>query len=176
MKLLKFEGYQVVIEPEILSLKPFKKIWERDNSVDKNKAKDDISFIYFFADPRSDYSIHIDEKLRIEEIKKGIGFSSKWTPDKTILEAIELYKTFKPLAALLLDDVKIGINKLRSFITNTDLEDEDAKIVDKYTGALLKMLDLTKKVKEIESEINTEMVANSKMRGKGEKTIFEDGL
>lgn len=176
MKLLKFEAYNVVIEPELLSLKPFKKIWDRDKSEDKNKAIEDISYIYFFADPRSDYSIHIDDKLRTEEIKKGIGLNNKWTPDKVILEAIELYKTFKPLASLLLDDVKIGINKLRMFITNTELLDEDAKIVDKYTGALLKMLDLTKKVKEIEAEINTEMITNSRMRGKGEKTIYEDGL
>ena len=37
MKLFKYEGYKIVIEPEILTLKPFKKIWERDKSANKNK-------------------------------------------------------------------------------------------------------------------------------------------
>ena len=38
MKLLKYEGYKIVIEPEILTLKPFKKIWERDKSANKNNV------------------------------------------------------------------------------------------------------------------------------------------
>ena len=38
MKLLKYEGYKIVIEPEILTLKPFKKIWERDKSINTQKG------------------------------------------------------------------------------------------------------------------------------------------
>ena len=36
MKLFKYESYQVTIEPEALTLKPFKVIWDRDKS--KHKA------------------------------------------------------------------------------------------------------------------------------------------
>lgn len=55
MRLLKFEGYKVTIAPEALALAPFKRLWNRDKTSNKNKAISEISFIYFMADPRSDY-------------------------------------------------------------------------------------------------------------------------
>lgn len=38
MKLFKYEGYNITIEPEALLLKPFKKIWDRDRSKEKKRA------------------------------------------------------------------------------------------------------------------------------------------
>ena len=60
MKLLKFEGYKLVIEPELLTLKPFRKIWTRDKSPNKEKAILELGFIYHFCDPRSDYDYIMD--------------------------------------------------------------------------------------------------------------------
>ena len=71
MKLLKYEGYKVVIEPELLTLKPFKQIWTRDKTVNKDKALAEIAFIYFMTDPRSDYQYLVDDKERMEAIKEG---------------------------------------------------------------------------------------------------------
>ena len=71
MKLLRFEGYKVVIEPEILTLKPFKQIWTRDKSINKDRAISEISYIYFMADPRSDYQYITDENERKQAIKTG---------------------------------------------------------------------------------------------------------
>ena len=38
MKVFKYEGYEVRVAPEALTLKPFKKLWNRDKSKDKEKA------------------------------------------------------------------------------------------------------------------------------------------
>ena len=38
MSLLKMEGYNITIEPELLTLLPFRKIWNRDRSKNKEKA------------------------------------------------------------------------------------------------------------------------------------------
>ena len=38
MKLFKYEGYKVVISEEALALKPFKQIWNRDRTANKDKA------------------------------------------------------------------------------------------------------------------------------------------
>ena len=65
MKLFKYEGYKIVISEEALILKPFKKLWDRDKSNDKGKALMELSFIYFFCDPRSDYQYLVDEEERL---------------------------------------------------------------------------------------------------------------
>ena len=77
MKLFKFEGYRVIIEPETLLLKPFRLIWERDKKETKEKAINELGFIYFFADPRSDYQYIVDEEDRIKAIKEGEGLPYK---------------------------------------------------------------------------------------------------
>ena len=65
MRLIKYEGYNLTIEPELLTLAPFKKIWTRDKSKDKSKALQELGYIYFMYDIRSDYQIYIDEEKRI---------------------------------------------------------------------------------------------------------------
>ena len=57
MRLIKYEGYNLTIEPELLTLAPFKKIWTRDKSKDKSKALQELGYIYFMYDIRSDYQI-----------------------------------------------------------------------------------------------------------------------
>lgn len=64
MKLFKFEGYRVIVEPEALLLQPFKTIWNRDKSKSKDIANSELGYVYFFADPRSDYQYILDEDAR----------------------------------------------------------------------------------------------------------------
>jgi len=45
MKLFKYEGYEVKVAPEALTLKPFKKLWDRDKSKTKEKAFMELSFL-----------------------------------------------------------------------------------------------------------------------------------
>ena len=42
MKLFKYEGYRVIIEPEALLLKPFRVIWDRDKKDTKENIEDKI--------------------------------------------------------------------------------------------------------------------------------------
>ena len=181
MKLLKYEGYKIVIEPEILTLKPFKKIWERDKSANKNKAISEIAFIYFMADPRSDYQYLTDEKERKEAIKEGEGLSNKWEPDKVILEALEFYNSFKPTSALLLEDTRFAVDKLRKLLREIDLEKIDSKgkpiyTLNSITATIKQIPMLVKDLDEAEKALASELKNVGKMRGSGEKTIFEDDL
>ena len=181
MKLLKYEGYKIVIEPEILTLKPFKKIWERDKSANKNKAISEIAFIYFMADPRSDYQYLTDEKERKEAIKEGEGLSNKWEPDKVVLEALEFYNSFKPTSALLLEDTRFAVDKLRKLLREIDLEKIDSKgkpiyTLNSITATIKQIPMLVKDLDEAEKALASELKSVGKMRGSGEKTIFEDDL
>lgn len=176
MKLLKYEGYKVVIEPELLTLKPFKQIWTRDKTVNKDKALAEIAFIYFMTDPRSDYQYLVDDKERMEAIKEGEGLPPKWEPDRIVTEAMDFYKSFKPISALLLEDTRFMVDKYRKRLKAQEFDELEIKDL-KEAGALIKQIpSLVKDLNEAEKALNSEMRESGRMRGQGEKTIFEDDL
>ena len=176
MKLLRYEGYKVVIEPELLVLKPFKQIWTRDRTINKDRALAEIAFIYFMADPRSDYQYLVDDKERMEAIKEGEGLPPKWQPDKIVTEAMNFYMSFKPISALLLEDTRFMVDKYRKRLKAQEFDDLEIKDL-KEVGALIKQIPpLVKDLDEAEKALNSEMKSSGKMRGSGEKTIFEDDL
>ena len=88
MKLFKYEGYKITISEEALLLRPFKAIWKRDKSQNKEKALMELGFIYFFCDIRSDYQYIVDEDARKESIKEGEGLPKNWEPDAAVKEAL----------------------------------------------------------------------------------------
>lgn len=181
MSLLKFEGYKVVIQPELLSIKPFRKIWERDKSEDKNKAIQEISYIYFFCDSKSEYQYLVNEDDRKQAIMEGEGFPQKWSPDKTMEEAMVIYSSFKTAAALLLEDTRVLVDKLRYQLRTIDLDNRDDKgkpiyTLNTVTSTIKQIPELIKNLSDAERLITTNYKESSKMRGEGEKTILEDDL
>jgi hypothetical protein len=181
MKLFKYEGYRVVISEEALMLKPFKKIWDRDKHEDKRDALNELAFIYFYVDPRSDYQYITIPESRMEAIKEGEGLPSDWKPDKDLLAAINFYETFKPMSALLLDDSRKMINKLRDYINDIDFNEKDDKgkpiyTMSSITSTIKQIPELTKTLNEAERLVNQEMLEAAKARGSVELTIFDADL
>ena len=68
MRLLKYEGFKLTFEPELLTIKVFKKLHQRDKTKDKSKFLQELGYIYFFVDPRSDFQIYTDEEERHKKI------------------------------------------------------------------------------------------------------------
>ena len=181
IRLFKYEGYKMVIEPEALLLKPFKQIWQRDRSQNKDKAMMELGFIYFFCDPRSDYQYLTDEEQRKQAIKEGEGLPEKWEPDKVVLDAMEFYNSFKPTSALLLEDTRFAVDKLRKLLREIDLTQTDDKgkpiyTLNTITATIKQVPSLVKDLDDAEKAIAKESMVAGKMRGQGEKTIMEDGL
>ena len=181
IKLFKYEGYKLNISEEALLLKPFKEIWQRDKSKNKDKALQELGYVYFISDPRSDYQYLVDEEERSKAIKEGEGIDSKWEPDKVVLDAITFYKSFKPTSALLLEDTRFAVEKLRKALRDIDLTETDDKGKPKYTlnsiTATIKLVpSLAKDLDEAEKALTSEIRNQGKMRGQGEKTIMEDSL
>jgi uncharacterized protein YoxC len=179
MKLLKYEGYNVTFEPEILTLNVFKKLYQRDRTKDKSKFIQELGFIYFYVDPRSDYQYITDPEDRIKAIVEGQGLSNNWTIDKTLQEAIDYYKTFSPTSALLLEDTRVAVDKLRSMLRNINLEETDDKGRPLYTlntivATIKQVPALVKDLDEAERTIAKEIVQNDKVRGSVEKAMYED--
>ena len=119
-----------------------------------------------------------------EEIIGGYRylFGSDWEIDDKLQDAIDLYNTFKPTSALLLEDTRVAVDKLRKKLRDIDLDAIDENGKDKYTlnvitSTIKQVPLLIKDLDSAEKSITKEMVQSSdKMRGNGEKTIFDDDL
>ena len=74
-----------------------------------------------------------DETERKKAIKEGEGLPEKWEPDKLVLDAMDFYNSFKPTSALLLEDTRYAVDKLRKLLKDINLEDKDDKGKPIYT-------------------------------------------
>ena len=176
MKLFKYEGYRIVISEEALLLKPFKKIWDRDKTKNKEKAYMELGFIYFYCDPRSDYQYLTDEEERLKSIKEGEGIPDKWNPDNIVKEAMNFYNGFKPTSALLLEDTRNMVNGYRAKLREITKDMSNLEIKDiKDIGAIIKQIPaLVKDLDEAERAVSKEIIESNKVRGSQEKSIYED--
>lgn len=176
MRLLTYEGYNITIDPMLLTLKPFKAIWVRDKTEKKDRAIQEISYVYFMEDPRSDYQFIIDRDERDKKIREDSGIKASWNPDGTVKEAMKLYSSFKTTSALLLEDTRAMVdgyrNKLRELTANmSDLEVKEIKDI----GAIIKQIPaLVKDLDEAERTLAKEIAQSDKVRGTAEKAIYED--
>ena len=181
MKLLKYEGYNLTFEPEILALKVFKKLHTRDHSKDKSRFIQELAFIYFYSDPRSDYQYLTDKNERLKAIVEGEGLPDDWKIDKILQDAIDYYSSFKPTSALLLENTRAAVDKLRQLLRNIDLTEVDDKgkpiyTLNTITATIKQIPSLVKDLDEAEKALNSELKTSGRMRGSGEKTLFEDGI
>lgn len=181
LKLFRYEGYKVIISEEAFALKPFRQIWMRDKTVNKDKATMELGFIYFMMDPRSDYQYLTDEEDRKKAIKEGEGLPTKWEPDKIVQEAMSFYNSFKPTPALLLEDTRYAVDKLRKLLRDIDLTQVDDKgkpvyTLNTITATIKQIPSLVKDLDEAEKALASEMRNVGKMRGQGEKSLMDDSL
>lgn len=179
IKLFKFESYNVTIEPEVLLLAPFKKLWDRDKSKDKSIAMQELAYIYFMGDPRSDYQYIIDEEERTKSIKEGQGMPAKWKPDKAVKDALAFYNSFKPASAGLLEDTRVAVNKLRQLLRDIDLEAVDDKgkpiyTLNTITATIKQIPGLVKDLDAAERTLAKDILTESRARGSQSKGAFED--
>ena len=179
IKLFKYESYEVTVEPEALMLAPFKAIYDRDKHKDKSLAKQELAFIYFMADPRSDYQFLVDPKVRANEIIKGLGMPKGWRPDKVIERAITFYESFKPMSAGLLEDTRYMVNKLRQELRNMNFDERDDKgkpvhTLASITSTLKQIPGLAKDLDEAERTLSKDIIAEARARGSQTKALLED--
>lgn len=181
MKLFRYQGYNLEISEEAFALKPFREIWKRDKTKGKDKAIQELAYIYFMQDSRSDYQIYIDKEERSKQIKLGEGLPEDWKPDKAVLAAEEFYASFKTEPELLLEDTTVAISKLREFIKTIDLNAVDDKgkpiyTLNTYTATIKQIPELITSLNEAERAITKEKATSDKVRGSVDKAMFEDDL
>lgn len=179
IKLFEYENYEVTIEPEAIMLAPFKALYDRDKRKDKSLAKQELAFIYFMGDPRSDYQYLIDREIRETEVIKGLGMPKGWKPDEAVRRALAFYESFKPVSAGLLEDTRVAVDKLREMLRDIDLNERDEKgkpvyTLNTITQTIKQIPGLVKDLDEAERTLSKDIIAESRARGSQNKSLFED--
>jgi uncharacterized protein YoxC len=133
------------------------------------------------SDDKQEFLNLVDKKERAKAIIEGEGLPAKWKPDKVVEEAMDFYSKFKPTSALLLEDTRYAVDKVRKMLRDIDLTEVDEKgrpiyTIDKVLAAVKLVPPLVKDLDEAERALSAEMRQIGKMRGQGEKTIMEDTL
>lgn len=179
IRLFHYEGYEVEVEPEAIMLAPFKAIYDRDKHKDKSMAKQELAYIYFMGDPRSDYQYLVDSEVRSAEIIQGLGMPKGWKPDKVIERALTFYESFKPISAGLLEDTRFVVNRLRQELRNMNFDERDDKgkpvhTLQSITSTIKQIPSLAKDLDEAERALSKDITAEARARGSQTKALLED--
>lgn len=176
MKLFKYEGYQLTISEEAMLLKPFKALWKRDKTRDKSVAMQELGYIYFMEDPRSDYMMFLDREERDKQIRQGEGIKDDWKPDAAVQEAMAFYSNFKTDAALLLEKTRKNVKKIEDILDSINVEEQEDPLValDKLVNITAKLPKLSLDIAEAEKKMVSEITQSDQIRGNQEKSMFED--
>ena len=182
MQLFQLRKYQVIFEPQTMMLKPFADI--RDKNNDENLTLKELSFIWFFADIRSEFQNILDEYARKEEIKKSISLDDDWEPDKTVIAAIEFYRQYSKTPSSGLYDASIKaaqfiekkLNNPESLLSETDSRGNPVYKLDSLLNMLKGIPDAMQKLHSAREQVVREIEEKSQLKGKKEKAIFEDGI
>ena len=182
MRLLKFNNFQIELEPYLLVFPAFKKIWKRDRDRTKQNAMSELTFIYFYADLRSEYSYIVEDEERAKVIIKDLGLKD-FKIDETIQQAVNLYKELlKTPSSRLLESAIKAVDKLSKFLDEVDFTAKDDKgrllyPINTVTSAIKQMPQLAQDLIEMQQKVNKEISEINRVRGGTDNLkLFEDGI
>ena len=180
MRLLELDGTRVIPSPECLQIKPFKKIWERDKSKNKEVAKAELAFVYFFRSFQSEFSSILEDDDRQTEVLKILDYDKE--PDEVVYEACDIYlEAQSTVSSELLMSARKGVEKVKQFFNTVNLNERDKNgrpvfDADKFNRTLSNLANTVKSLTELESLVLREQEIKSEMKGGREKAMFEDGI
>lgn len=174
MSLLNFENAELIIKPEALAIKAFKVVWDNDKTVDKYKAIQLLSYIYFMYDPRSDYMYLTDDNDRHAKITEDLGFRKNWKITKDVEKAIEVYQqNIQTTSSQILDTSRKIVDRMNKYLLEVDFDEVG---IDKVSNVTNRLPDIIEKLQKAEKLVVQELEENEKLRGDKHKKLCEDGF
>lgn len=162
-------------EPEVLLVKEFKALLERDNSSMKERVTKELTYIYLAIDWKSPYNQY-SEQERHEEAINDSGLSESEFNDPLFREACRKYRTLQDSnkSIKLLEAAKRAADQfIDYFDTIVDLNERDnnGKPIFQAEKVMKEMAQLHKVHEELvtlENEVKKELTEQSTIRGGGE--------
>jgi len=178
--LLEIKDNRIVFAPQALSLKPFRALWDRDDTINKDRATKELCFIYYYSHFKSEFSDLLDDQERKEAILEVIP---EVVVDELVLDACDFFEERQSTTNLqMLKSAKKAANKIKDYYDNVDLEKLDTKTnkpvwdVTKLQNSIRDLANTIKGLNDLEAEVKKEIENKSNMKGSRSKKLLEDGL
>lgn len=185
MKLLSMDldTFSLSFDPEMLAIKPFNKIIQRDKSKGKIVAIAELSYMWFFINSKSDFLQIIDEDERSETIIEAIvGLPKGWKPDAVVLDAMDFYKKHSlTVTSRMLEDAMSIIDNMSKWAKVAALHldemigDKPKYDISKIQAFIRDVPKMVATIKTLEDEVLKEKDTTDSHRGSQEKAMMEDG-
>ena len=183
MKLIEYINFEIKISDEALLVKPIRLLYNKDRSKYKEQFIRQMSYLYFYADPRSSYNYITNDEERSKAIIAQEGLPKDFKPSEELEKAINIYRQLTTTTSLLLlQDTRIAVDKVRDFLRNVDLNLLDDKgkpvyTINSITATIKQIPQLAKDLAEAEKLVTKEIEEQGRARGsQGSKTLMDDGI
>lgn len=181
MNLLQIQDGELVISPEALMIKQFKRIWDSDRTKSKEKALKELAFVYFFADPRSNFQTIQDKKDREHEVRNSLDIPDKWKVDSRILETISTYEQMTNVGGIkLIRATRIAVDKISTMMEELDPDERGEKgtpirSLSSIIEAAQKIPALARELVKAEQLLAREITDSTRARKGQVGSVAEDG-
>lgn len=180
MRLVEWKGGEVVVAAEAMFIAPFKAVYDKND--DREMAFKELGYVFLVASMSSPYSFISDDKERCRAARSALCLPQSWKPDRKVEAAIDFYEdNFTTSAALLLQDTRSAVDKLRRVLRDIDFTKTDSVGKPLYTlqsvvSAIKTVPQLVKDLDVAERAVRSEEQQSGRMRGSGEKSLLDDGF
>ena len=139
MNLLELDGDQVKVTPEVLRIKVFRGLWDRDRTKSKSRVMNELAFIWLYKNVDSPYVKQgLEHEEKVQAIKEDIGLPSTWEFDELMAACCEKYEELTYTQSFfLVEDAMKAVNKLRDYFTSINLLQLDDKGKPVYSAVQL---------------------------------------
>lgn len=167
--LFQINGKVVFPNPETLLIYPFKNIWDRDESINKEVAIQELTYIEFItsmlkSNPYREYPTEKKDTI----LKKEIMLDENWQPDELVVEGIKKIEELQKEGSITYSywmSNKVAIEKMIDFFNNFDIDERNFK-----SGMpIYKPKDITSAVADAEKTLTTLNALKSKV----DEEVFE---
>lgn len=183
MHIIEYNNYTIEPTQEALLIKPIRDLYNKDKSKNKEKFLQQMSVLYFYADPRSTYNYIVDDEERLKAIIEQEGLPEDFKITTDLDKALQEYKKHTITTSyLLLQDTKIAVDKVRQFLREVNLNETDDKgkplyTINSITQAIKQIPQLSKDLLEAEKIVSKEIEEQGRARGGNDnKSLFDDGF
>lgn len=170
MKIFTIENQRPVIVPEMLMIKEFRDIWDRDTDTTKVRATKELAYVYFmeiFDSVYDQYAPNVKSSKIIKDVinpKKKSDFDEE---DKLIIAARNKLQELQVTPTYLFYmDLKATLTKMQGALLSLDFsKDVDGKIMEKFLNILKKSEDSITSLNKIKELAIKEATSIEKVKG-----------
>jgi hypothetical protein len=170
------KNMNILPAPEVLMIKEFGAIWDRDKTQFKKKALTEFSYVWYMCvkDRKKNpyYEKYVDDADKKSLAIIADIFTDKWKVDKVIENAISKFNELNYSEAIdTRDSLIIAKTRLKEWFRNfTPEQDDTGNLLQRNTKSIQ---ELTKAIKEYDTLVEQELTEISDIYGGGEIGYFE---